>query len=462
MKAEQLQTLHEAGLHVLHRTGIVFQEDETVRLLTSRGYRVDGSRVFIPPEAVEDALSTAPGSFTLKAREPRRDLVVGNGDLVSSNAAGALRIATEGTTRPLTGQDLRKWVRLCHMAPNLDMLGGILAPSGGSSRQDLLRSVYDSVTLTDKVYEFPLSEPEHLRVSLKILEILFGADWHSHQRLPVILNCVSPLLFPKHVCATVRLMADLGQPLGITPAALGGMTGPVTVAGLLVQQHAEVMAGLVLVQLLRPGCPYLYGGFSSSTSMSTGDFALGSPEFWGVAAATVELATHLGLPVRAGAGGTDSHMVDVQAGIETALGLSLVIERGVDLILHGSGAISSLNAVSLEKLLIDDALLGLLRRRPWDVAIDDDRMAVSVIDRVGPGGSFLTQRHTRTHYRETEQSPLFNRRGFDAWRARGGVSPVEAAALRVDAMLEAYRAPEIDAVVERQLRRTCLDPATGM
>jgi trimethylamine--corrinoid protein Co-methyltransferase len=329
-------------------------------------------------------------------------------------------------------------------------------------RRDLLRSVYDSVTLTDKVYEFPLSEPEHLSVALKILEILFGADWHVHPRLLVILNCVSPLLFPIHACATVRLMADLGQPLGVTPAALGGMTGPVTVAGLLVQQHAEVMAGLVLVQLIRPGCPYLYGGFSSSTSMSTGDFSLGSPEFWGVAAATVELANHLGLPVRAGAGGTDSHMVDVQAGIETALGLSLVIERGVDLILHGSGAISSLNAVSFEKLLIDDELLGVLRRRPWDVAIDDDRMAVSVIDRVGPGGSFLAQKHTRTHYRETERSSLFNRQAFEAWRAHGRMSAVDAAAVRVDAMLEEYKAPEIDAVVERQLRRTCLDPAADM
>ena len=446
-------------MHVLQHTGVVFQEDETVRLLASRGLRVDGWRVFIPPEAVEHALATAPGSFTLEAREPSRDLLVGAGGLVSTNAAGALRIATERTTRPLTSEDLRKWVRLCHMAPNLDMLVAILAPSGRSSRRDLLRSVYDSVTLTDKVYEFPVSEPEHLRVSLKILEILYGADWHVHPRLLVILNCVSPLLFPRHACTTVRLMADLGQPLGVTPAALGGLTGPVTVAGLLVQQHAEVMAGLVLVQLIRPGCPYLYGGFSSSTSMSTGDFALGSPEFWGVAAATVELANHVGLPVRAGAGGTDSHMVDVQAGIETALGLSLVIERGVDLILHGSGAISSLNAVSFEKLLIDDELLGVLRRRPWDVAIDDDRMAVSVIDRVGPGGSFLTQKHTRAHYRETERSRLFNRQAFEAWHAHGGVGAVEAAAVRVDALLGEYRAPQIDAVVERQLRATCLDPA---
>lgn len=462
MKAEQLQTLHEAGMHVLQHTGVAFQEEETVRLLASRGFQVEGRRVFIPPGAVENALSTAPGSFALHAREPDCDLVVGAGDLVCATAAGALRIAEGDTARPLTGEDLRKWVRLCHMAPNLNMLGCLLAQGGGSSRRDLLRSVYDSVTLTDKVYQFPLSEPDHLQVSLAVLEILYGAAWSSHSRLLVILNCVSPLLFSEHACATVRLMAQMNQPLGVTPAALGGMTGPVTVAGLLVQQHAEVLAGLVLVQLIQPGCPYLYGGFSSSTSMTTGDFAVGSPEFWGVAAATVELAKHLGLPVRAGAGGTDSHLLDVQAGIETAMGLSLVIERGVDFILHGSGAISSLNAVSLEKLVIDDDLLGVLRRRPWDVVVDDDRMAVPVIDQVGPSGSFLTQKHTRTHYRETQRSPLFNRFAYDAWRARGGLSLNKAAALQVEAMLGAYTAPHIDAIVGRQLRRYCLDEAASI
>lgn len=461
MRAEKLQTLHEAGMKVLQDTGVVFQDNETVRLFAAHGFLVDGWRVFIPPDAVAAALSTAPGAFAVEARAPGRDLVVGAGDLVSTNACGAARVAEGAAARPLSREDLRTWIRLCHMAPNLDMLGFSVATSGGSTRQDLLHSVYDSVTLTDKFLDYPLSEPEHLRVSLTILEILYGADWAARPRLLVILNCVSPLLVPEHVCATLRLMAHLNQPLGITPAALGGMTGPVTVAGLLVQQHAEALAGLVLVQLIRPGCPFLYGGFSSSTSMSTGAFALGSPEFWGVAAATVELGKHVGLPVRAGAGGTDAHLLDMQAGMETAVGLSLVIERGVDLIMHGSGAISSLNAVSFEKLIIDDALLDMLRRRPWDVAIDEDRMAVSVIDGVGPGGSFLPQRHTRTHYRETECSPLFNRLGHEAWHAAGGKSMDERAAAQVQAMLEAYRAPDIDAIVRRQLQRYCLDEAPG-
>ena len=460
MKAEQLQRLHEAGMQVLQRTGVVFRDVETVQLLASHGLTVDGCRVFIPPETIADALSTVPGSFVVEARQPSRDLVIGTGALVSSSAAGAVRIAEEGLTRPLTRADLIRWIRLCHMAPNLDLLGNLLVLSGSTIDQGLLRSVYDSVTLTDKVYQFPLFEPEHVRVSLDVLEILYGEDWASHPRILAIVNSVSPLLFTSHACATIRLMASLNQPLGVTPAALGGMTGPVTVAGLVVQQHAEVLAGLVLAQLIRPGCPYLYGGFSSSISMSTGGFALGSPEFWGVAAATVELAGYLGIPVRAGSGGTDSHLLDMQAGIETAMGLSLVIARGVDLVLHGGGALSALNAVSLEKLLIDDQLLGMLRRRPWNPSVDEECMAVTVIDRVGPGGSFLAHRHTRAHYRETDSSSLFNRRSHAAWNAAGAKSSSEVAAAEVDAMLEAYSPPGIDTVIDRQLKRYCLGGTT--
>lgn len=461
MQVEQIRAIHEAGLRVLQRTGVVFHDDETIKLFASQGFVVDGYRVFILPEAVESALSTTPGSFALEAREPSRDVVLGNGNLVSASGAGAVRITRGGETRPLTREDLKDWIRLCHMMPNVSMLGSLLASSEASSRRCLLTSLYDSATLTDKLLQFPASEPVRWQESARVLEILFGANWWSHPRVLIILNSVSPLVFTSHDCVTARDLATKNQPLGVTPAAMGGMTGPVTVAGLLVQQHAEVLAGLVLVQLIRPGCPFLYGGFSSSTAMATGDFTLGSPEFWGIAATTVELAKYLGIPVRAGAGATDSHLLDMQAGIETTMGLALVIERGVDFLLHGSGTLGSLKTVSLEKLLIDDELLGMLRCRPWDVAIDEERLAVSVIEQVGPGGSFLAQKHTRAHYRETECSSLFNRRPYDAWHKIGRRSLSEAATSEVEALLEAYVAPDIEAVVLRQLRRYCLDEAAG-
>jgi trimethylamine--corrinoid protein Co-methyltransferase len=458
---EQIAAIHEAGMRVLERTGVVFDDEDTVRFLASHRFTTDGRRVFITPDAVTKALSTTPSSFTLRAREPSHDVVIGKGDLVSTSGAGAIWVTRGTETRALTRADLRDWIRLCHLMPNVDMLGFLLASSGTWSDRFLLNSLYDSITLTDKLVEFPASEPEHLRESLNVLEILYGSGWWSLPRVLIIVNSTSPLFFTSHACVALRELARKNQPLGVTPAAMGGMTGPVTIAGMLVQQHAEVLAGLVLVQLVRPGCPFLYGGFSSSTAMATGDFEVGSSDFWAVAAATVELAHYLGIPVRAGAGVTDSHLLDVQAGIETTMGLALVIERGVDYLLHGSGTLGSLKTVSLEKLLIDDELLGMLRERPWDVDTDDLDATVSVIDRVGPGGSFLTQRHTRANYHHTQHSSLFNRRPFDAWCRAGGRSLYEAATVEVPALLEGYVAPDIDAVVDRQLRRHCLEEAPG-
>jgi len=237
---------------------------------------------------------------------------------------------------------------------------------------------------------------------------------------------------------------------------MGGTTGPATVAGLLTVQHAETLAGLVLTQLAAPGAPFIYGGLSSVSSMQTGELMLGAPQFWTVIAATVGLAKHLGLPSRTGGAITDAHVPDMQAGIESALALGYAIEQGVDYILHASGGLSCLNAVSFKKLVIDDELVGMLRARPRELAIDDEQLALATIDAVGPAGSYLSQKHTRRHARDYLQPTVFNRRSHDAWAAAGAPDVSVTARARIDELLASYEPPALDALVRRQLERYCL------
>jgi len=455
MEPDQLTRLHEGGLRVLEETGVVFKDDETLAAFGAHGFRVDGARVRMTGQQVHAALASAPSSFRLEARHPERDLIFGDGKTVVSNVAGAAFVIEGRDLRAGTMEDQVKCVRLCHMAPNLDLLGHTLSPANVSDPGCYERTLFNYFTLSDKQFEHPISDARHLRAGLDMTEIVFGAGWHEHPTMFAVINPMSPLLYDVHTCVTARELARRNQPLCVTPCAMGGTTGPASLAGLLVQQHAETLAGIVLIQLVRPGCPAMYGGFSSITSMRTGELLFGVPQFWTLMAATVELAHSLGLPCRAGAGATDGHALDLQAGIESALGLASVMQRGVDYILQATGCLSSINAMSWEKLIVDDELIGMLRQRPWEMTFDDDDMALGVIAAVGPGGDYLGQRHTRVRCRDFERASIFNRQNYDGWASSGRLSVDEVAARRVVEMLEAYAEPEMDALTRRQLNAYC-------
>ena len=212
----------------------------------------------------------------------------------------------------------------------------------------------------------------------------------------------------------------------------------------------------MLAQLVNEGTPYVYGGTSSVTSMVTGDLLVGVPQYWTMMGATVELGHYLELPVRAGGGLTDSHLPDMQAGIETAMGLSAVARRGVDFVLHGSGVMSSFNAVSFEKFIVDEELVGMIRASNLPIVVDEETLALDVIDSVGPGGNFLLEAHTASHCRDYEHPTFFNRRRHDVWLARGGWDLATAARERFARLLEEYEQPELDDLTLRQLADCCL------
>jgi trimethylamine--corrinoid protein Co-methyltransferase len=340
--------------------------------------------------------------------------------------------------------------------PNLDMIGFPLEPQDIPASARYVRPVTCALAESDKPLEYALSTAEHVRVLVDTSEIVFGSAWDERPRAFSVLNTISPLQYEEGTCVAILEMAGRNQPICITPCAMGGTTGPATVAGVLVQQHAETLAGLVLAQLVRPGCPVVYGGLSSMASMVTGDPLFGIPEFWAAMVATTELGRSLGLPVRAGAALTDAHALDLQAGIESALGLATVIQAGVNFILHGAGIVSALNAISFEKLLVDDETVGMLRTLRAGIRVDDEALALDVIDRVGPGGNFLLEEHTAAHCRDALRPSFFNRRKYGAWAERGGRDAVEEAACRVGAALDAFAPPHIDTVIRRQLEEYAL------
>ena len=244
-----------------------------------------------------------------------------------------------------------------------------------------------------------------------------------------------------------------GQPQIIASLAIAGATGPVTMAGNLALQNAEVLAGIVLAQLVREGTPVIFGGASSNTEMRNGTLSIGSPEMAMNTAATAQMARYYKLPVRGGGAVCDAKLPDAQASYESMMSLSMAQACGINFVLHSAGILESFNCMSYEKFIIDDEMCGMVKRIQRGIEVNPDTLALDVIKEVGPGGHFLDKDHTFKHFRtEFYQPRLSNRDDFVTWQTNGSYQCMQTAHKKYKEILEIYEAPELPADVDKDLQ----------
>ncbi len=469
-EAASVAAVHESALRVLETTGVLVQDDEAVELLRARGARCDGRRVWLRADLVQRALATAPSSFVLAGRRPELGLPLGGADgrVFGSGSGAAYMVdprppvpgAAGPALRPGTLADLAATAKLGHQLPALDFNSDCMEPLDLPEGVRTRRGTHARLTLSDKAIEWVASVDEDVDDAERINEILFGASWHQRPRALIVLNTSTPLQLSGETARILLRWARLGQPSCVTACVMGGTTGPATLAGVLVVQHAEVLAALVLSQAAREGSPFVYGGVSAMASLRTGAARFGTPEFARLARATVGLAHRCGLPVRAGAAITDAHSVDARATAESAAGLSAAAFAGGHFLFQATGMLSSFNALSLEKYVLDADVAVALRAALHDVPAGDDELAEDIIAAAGPAGEYLGQAHTRRHARDFERSEPAAAPApepFERWAAAGGEDAVAVAARRVQDLLGAYQPPDdLDTVTRRQLDGYCL------
>ena len=459
--AASVAAVHESALRVLEKTGVLVQDDEAVALLRSRGARCDGRRVYLDESAVQAALAAAPSSFVLAGRRPELGLPLGGvaGRVVGSGS-GAAYVAEGRTMRPGTLADLEATARLGHQLPAIDFNSDCMEPLDLPEAVRTRRGTRARLLASDKAIEWVASVDKDVGDAERINEILYGAAWHDRPRALIVLNTSSPLQISAETTRILMRWARLGQPSCVTACVMGGTTGPATLAGVLAVQHAEVLAALVLAEAAREGSPFVYGGVSAMASLRTGAALFGAPEFARLARATAGLAHHCGLPVRAGAAVTDAHAVDARAMAESAAGLSAAAFSGGHFLFQAAGMLSSFNALSFEKYVLDADMVTSLLAALQDVPASDEELAEDVIDAVGPGDGFLGQPHTRRHARDFERpAPLAAPASepSERWAAAGGEDAFAAASRRVAELHAAHEPPDdLDAVIRRQLDDYCL------
>jgi len=455
----QVEQLDAAAFRILETIGIQVTSPEAVELFRRAGARVDGEagRLRLPRELVRHALSTAPGAYTLHARNPLNDVHIGGDDCALMPAGGPPYVRDlDGVRRPGTFADFEALTRLSAMSPEIHVLARKVVEA-----QDVpvairhLECWRAALLLGDKPITagFVGGRPE-AQDALEMLAAVFGGEsaLDGHPVAQCSLNVNSPLLFDRAMVEGLLEFARLGQPVIVTPFVMAGVMGPATLAGALAQHNAEVLAGVTLTQLVRPGTPVLYGTATSNVDLRSGSPATGSPESAVCVAVAAQLARHYGLPCRGGGALTDSPVPDAQSNYERMMLLLTSVLAGVNFMLHGAGSLESYLTVDFEQFVIDLELIAMLRELVRPLEITPETLALDTIAAVGPGGFFLDAPHTLRHYRQAHFLPAISvRQPYDQWLAAGGQDAARRANLRCRELLASYVEPPMEPAARDRL-----------
>jgi trimethylamine--corrinoid protein Co-methyltransferase len=450
----EVEQIHNTSMELLAKVGVRFPQDEAIAVFKQHGAKIEGQTVYLEEKQVMEALETAPAQFTLHARNPDKSVNVGDDEPVFAPGYGApFLVDFEVGKRAATMEDYENLVQLADALPNQDLSGHLLVgPGDVSARSAHLRMLHAGMVHSDKPFIGSTEGAIGARHTMKMAAILFGREPEQPVTIGLI-NSLSPLGFSAEMIEALIVYARTRQPIVIAAMALAGSTAPITLAGMLAQKSAEVLAGATLAQLISPGTPVVYGSTSTNLYMKTGSPSIGSPELALVVTATAQLARHYGLPSRGGGALTDANYPDAQAGFESMLSLLTTVNSGVNFVLHAAGIVSSYLAFSYEKFVLDDEMCGMMRRYWRGITVTPDALASDLIAKVGPGGNYMMEDHTVRRCRtESWQPTVASRVDLASWQEDGRADVVARAHQRWQRLLAEHQDPPLDEVTARQLQ----------
>jgi len=450
----ECQKLHCASLEILERTGVRLHHQPAIDLLKKAGASIsDGNRVRIPPALVENAINSAPNEITLYNRHGDPVIPVGNFRSFFGTGSDCLNILDHRTgerRKPLL-QDVVEGMILCDALPNIDFVMCMFLPGDVPGMVADRYEMETMLNFTTKPVIFVTTDLAGCVDAVEMAEVVVGGQNALQQRplAACYVNVTSGLQHNEEALQKILYLSDKGLPSTYIPVALGGATAPITLAGNMAIWNAGCLVGLVLSQLNRPGAPFITSGWGASAlDMRTTVSPYVEPEKQFIAQ---ELAHFYDLPMFAFGGFSDSKLMDQQASIEVALTLMTNALSGSHLV-HDLGYLESGLTGSLAQLVICDELVSWIKAALMPVEINDETLALDVIDEVGPDGQFIDSDHTLTHFRDRWYPNLIDRNHYDGWIAKGGQDLGQRAAARVEHILAEHKPEPLPTDIQKRLR----------
>jgi trimethylamine--corrinoid protein Co-methyltransferase len=458
VSADELEAIHDASLRILADIGMAFLDPEARDLLSRAGATVepDGDRVRFDPEMVVETISTCPSTFALHSWNPARTLTLG-GDVLAFGSVGSPPnyVDLDGVRRPGSRDSFRQLLKLCQMFNVVHFIGGYpVEPIDLHPSVRHLGAAHDVLTFTDKaLHSYSLGRQRNRDV-LEMARIARAIDHETLDREPsvfTVVNSSSPLRLDLPMLQGMIEFASHNQIVVMTPFTLAGAMAPITLAGAVAQQNAEALAGMVFTQVVRPGAPVIYGGFTSNVDMQSGAPAFGTPEYVRTAMLGGQLARRYGVPYRS-SNVCAANALDAQAAYESVFSLWGAVMGGVNFMMHGAGWMEGGLHASAAKLVLDADLLAMVASLLDPIVVDEDTLALDAIREVGPGGHFFGVGHTQERFRTAFFRPMISDwRNYESWAEAGRPEAATRAVELARRFLDAYEPPAMDDAVREEL-----------
>ncbi len=464
LSADAIEIIERGWMRLVSEIGIEFMHEEALDLFRDAGQRVVGEVVHFDPDWVLEQVALAPSEFHLRARDPEHDLTMGGRNMVFASVSGPpfFRVGNERRDGHLADYELMS--KLVESFAELDMVTmPVIEPDDAPLDSRHLDMLLTATRATSKPVMGSALSTANAEDSIEFVRMIHAGkdlfvpgtadDPRPTSSLMTIINVNSPLRYDTRMLEAVLDYARAGQAVVVTPFLLMGAMSPVTIPAALAQQTAEVLTGVALMQLIRPGVPTVMGSFLSTIDMKSGSPSFGGPESAKGLYASGQLARRYHLPWRAGGGGlTSSQCVDAQAGYEAFNTMQAAFGAGANLVVQAAGWLESGLVSSPDKLVLDIEILRTLREQFTPLQVDEESLAFGAHQEVGHGGHFLGAMHTLERFRDCFYRPLLSStENFERWTRNGAPDAAVRAGQIWRAAIDAYAAPPLDADLEDRL-----------
>jgi len=458
LSESDIEAIHDASLRVLEKTGIKVMSKPALDILKKAGAKVDyeTGHVSIPRNVVEEALKMAPRTVKYCARNPKYDFVL-NKQETHFCAEGGPPFMLDwetGKRRYSTSEDIARCARIADYLDHVDLIWPLGAGNDVPAPVRYIVDMCTSLRNCEKHFEGDATTGKEAQYQIEIAAAIVGGREELRER-PIfshVICTLAPLCYDKGMTEASIELARAGIPVAVMPMPTAGGTGPATLAGTMVVNNAEFLGGLVIQEFASPGAPVVYAAAVGTIDFKTGSNTL-SPEESLMHLALNQVAHYYDLPSEIGiVGGTTSKVLDTQAGYERAMTILTHILTTPDIAL-GMGALEGARITSAEALVIDNEIIDYALRFVEGFEVNDDTLAVDIIDKVGPGGIYLGEKHTVQHFRERWMSRLSDISSYETWEKRGSRTIDKVARDKVREILATHKVTPLPEDVEKEIGR---------
>ncbi len=467
LTGDERRQIHEGALEVMERTGVRIHSERARKDLKDAGATVDdgGAVVRFPRNVVEDLLGEAPPTIVLAGRTKELDLPMDGSHFYTTTDGCGVSVwdAATGGRRKSVLEDIRKTAVIADWLPFASIYEPMVVAHDVPEAVHVIMGMKVAMENTGKhLLSESTTNPVEAEAQVRMAAEVLGSKEELRERhyLSAMLCTVAPLSIDGAAADAALVWAENHVPVHITGMAQAGVSGPATIAGDLVVNHAETLAAVCMLEAHEPGAPAIYGSVLSSMDPRTGSYMGASPESGLLAIGSIEMAKHCRLPDSVGGFGSGGKIPGVQASLENALSAVICANYGGEVV-NGLGVVDGSTVLSYEQLLLDHEIAGMILKMYRGFEVNRDTLAVDLIEKVGIGGTYLSQAHTLKQMKDLYAPLLWDTSPYDLWVEKGRKDPMAVAREKVDWVLAHHEPPPLDRPTAEGLDRIVREYGKG-